>query len=282
MSVEFIDGLTTSDEERASARQHGFRRLMGLLLGAGWGLIYGLVSQYINVAALPGIPLYQPPPGPLVSSVLYTLGGAALGLVCAWPASSVVGAIWGGVGGALVIAALALSKGLARPDMAAGIFVVVAYVFLPIAAMFVIGIGAFRWVVDKQQEIHQAPSTGLHRLLPVGLLILAGIIGTFSKYPPEARQVLSRMNALVQAGQAASDAADLAPALRSYTVERFLENAQGAYGLTWENENLDRFPIPRPVYNPQEQSVAVARFENGWVLVCLFVTAQAEPTCASY
>ena len=70
---------------------HKYRRLTGLLFGAALGLTFGLTSQLTNRILLPGIPLYQPPLGPLGNILASLLAGALLGAICAWPESSITG-----------------------------------------------------------------------------------------------------------------------------------------------------------------------------------------------
>ena len=70
---------------------HKYRRLTGLLFGAALGLMFGLTSQLTNRILLPGIPLYQPPLGPLGNILAMLLAGALLGAICAWPESSING-----------------------------------------------------------------------------------------------------------------------------------------------------------------------------------------------
>ena len=70
---------------------HKYRRLTGLLFGAGLGLMFGVTSQLTNRILLPGIPLYQPPLGPLGNILASVLAGALLGVLCAWPQSSING-----------------------------------------------------------------------------------------------------------------------------------------------------------------------------------------------
>jgi hypothetical protein len=94
---------------------------------------------------------------------------------------------------------------------------------------------------------------------------------------------MARTHALLQSGLHASDASDLPEALQSERVHRFTEHASPNYGLYWEKENLTRFAIPRPNEIPEyKMSVVVARFDNGWVLACLYPLVDAEPRCKSY
>ena len=77
-----------------------YRRAAGALIGIMFGFAYTLVSQLINRLALPGIPLYQPPLGPVGNILLGLLAGAGLGLLCAWPASGAKGILLGGAAAA--------------------------------------------------------------------------------------------------------------------------------------------------------------------------------------
>src|SRR3989337_2347700 len=79
------------------------RVLIGLLLGGGIGLAYGLVSQTINPLALWGVPLYVPPPGLPAHILLSTLAGAAGGLRASWPQEGLVGVFLGSLAGALAV-----------------------------------------------------------------------------------------------------------------------------------------------------------------------------------
>src|SRR3989304_2656323 len=79
------------------------RVLIGLLLGGGVGLAYGLGSQTINPLALWGVPLYVPPPGLLAHILLSTLAGGAVGILASWPQEGLVGLFLGCLGGALAI-----------------------------------------------------------------------------------------------------------------------------------------------------------------------------------
>ena len=86
---------------------------------------------------------------------------------------------------------------------------------------------------------------------------------------------------MMQAGLAVSDVTALPKSLQSEAVNGFLDQAAGAFTLEW-TWDIARYGIPFPVSNQREQSVAVAHFENGWTIACLFATPEAEPECAQF
>ena len=78
------------------------------------------------------------------------------------------------------------------------------------------------------------------------------------------------------------NAAGLPPALRDLENGPFLEKGQGAYELAWERQRIERYRIPRPAKNFDYHSVVVARFRNGWNLVCLYVAPDIAPLCRGF
>jgi hypothetical protein len=262
---------------------HTYRRLIGALLGAGLGLAYGLVSQTINMFALPGISFYQPPFGPWVNIAVYTAGAALLGLAAAWPADGVVGTLLGSAVVAVVFVAVVLLTTKLDPERVQGTVMAVAFLFLPAFGFLVPFVAVLRWAASQQEEARIEGGGLWKRLrLPIALLILVGAIGATSLYPPQGRAVISRMNALVQAGQQAPNMSSLPNALQPGDVNRFVERATASYTLEWQDTNLNRYAIPRPMSDPQKQSVVIARFENGWTVACLFANVDAEPECRDF
>ncbi len=263
---------------------HKYRRFVGALLGAMMGLVYGVVSQTINLVMLPGVLLYQPPLGPVGNILIFLSIGLALGLSTAWLESSVLGLFAGGVVGSLILAVVALSTGQTGAEVLYKKIVAVAVAFCPIAAAFVPLLGLFRWVVNKEEEGHTLASSRWKRILiQTALLLVMGGLGRLSLYPPHGLTVMARMHQMAQAGLQAPDAASLPLALQATRVEGFLEHAQGVFTLQWDNTELSRFAIPRPSLDERNQSVVIARFANDWTLVCLFLTADdPEPRCIHY
>ena len=271
----------------AEARASRARRcLMGTLLGAGLGLAYGLVSQWINAVAVPGVPFYQPPFGPLGNTVLSFAVGALLGLAAAWPDDAFVGVLAGCAAGAVLVELVVLLTGQVGSRMMAAKATLTVFTFLPFAAILVVPIGLVRWAIGKQEDLRSDGAPAWKRvLLPLLLLLVAGALGAPALYPARGQTVVARMNAIVQAALPAADRSALPAQFGGETIQAIVvpgypERAKGDYTLDWKKSELGRFAIPRPIHNESEQSAVVARFDNGWEFVCLFITSNADPRCA--
>ena len=79
------------------------RRGAGLILGFALGLVYGAVSQLINLFFLPDISFYQPPLGAWGNIALWIVFASVLGLVTAWVTETIAGVLWGSAFSALVL-----------------------------------------------------------------------------------------------------------------------------------------------------------------------------------
>ena len=263
-----------------------YRRGAGVLVGLMFGCAYALVSQLVNRLALPGIPLYQPPLGWFGNILLGLLAGAALGLLCAWPASPARGSFLGGAAAAaaiFVVTLLRMGAG-AAPTLIGLIFSV------PMAWVSVLGMAVVRWLVDRQVEARKESAPLLRRLrLPLILTGVLGLLALFALLSTDARLELRRMNAMVQAGLRATDPASLPAPLQAPSVTAFPAGTRSSYTLErssytleWTNVELDRFIELRPAANYDRQAAVIARFANGPLLVCIYSAPKAEPSCGTY
>ncbi len=281
METSLLKPLPT-DEEIAQRTRAGdrYRRLAGVAIGAGLGLIFGWVSQSINSIVMPGIPFYQPPFGPVVNAVLCVLGGALLGLVSAWPHESAPGIITAGVAGALCVGGLTLATARLDWESGPGVIMSTLVLLLPLSALAVPVVWSLRWAANKQEDSYLAGYFIWSRVLvPLILAVVTGGLAATVLYPPEARPALARMNAMVRAGLAASDPQALPRPLQPQAIDGFLDHAKGAYALEWTRQ-LDRYGmVVYPTASPHDQSVVVAHFENGWTFACLFATFETAPVC---
>ena len=261
-----------------------YRRIVGLVLGASLGLIYGLVSQFINRIVLPDIPLYQPPFGPIGNVLIWLLIGALLGLVSAWPPETVQGALLGGITGAIMLTILTLLTGRMDSEILIGKIAAVFFLFLPFVGALTPLLGIHRLAVNRVVEAHiESSPWWVAGQWPIPLMFIVAIIGTTSLLPNYARIMLTRTNSLISAGLKASDAAALPPLLQGERVGLFLTNAQSPFTLQWEKKQINRFAIPRPMTDrPHEESAVIARFKNGWTLVCLYGNSDVEPVCKGF
>ena len=177
-----------------------YRRAAGALIGLMFGFGYTLVSQLINRVALPGIPLYQPPLGPVGNILLGMLAGAGLGLLCAWPASAAKGILLGGAAAALAVFAFTLL----RMGAGAASTVVGLVLSAPMAWVSVLGMAVVRWLVDRQVEARRESAPLLRRLrLPLILTGVLALAAAFVLYSADARLELRRTHDMIQAGLAA-------------------------------------------------------------------------------
>ena len=189
-----------------------YRRAAGALLGMMFGFAYALVSQLINRLALPGIPLYQPPLGPVGNILLGLLAGAGLGLLCAWPASGAKGILLGGAAAAAAVFAFTLLRmGAGAASTLTGLVLSV-----PMAWVSVLGMAVVRWLVDRQVEARRESAPLLRRLrLPLILTGVLALAAAFVLYSADARLELRRINDMVLAGLRARDAASLPAPLQA-------------------------------------------------------------------
>jgi hypothetical protein len=262
---------------------HNYRRLTGLLFGAGLGLMFGLTSQLINRILLPGIPLYQPPLGPLGNILASLLAGALLGGICAWPESSINGTFIASAVSAAII--LLGNFALAEPGRSPlGTRIMASIVLLlPFWALLVPLIAALRWAVNKLVDAHADHLPLRARVIvPAVLLLIVGLVGALPTYRGEARTLLAQTHALLREGQAAANVEALPAPLRVLAIGSFLEAGRVPYALSWQQQGIEKYRIARPIENFDNHSAVVARFKNDWNLVCLYITPERPPLCQAF
>ena len=260
------------------------RRIAGLLFGAGLGLEYGLVSQFVNAFLLPGIDLYQPPLGPALNVVLIVCVVTVIVLVSAWPAEPAHGIFFGSAIGAVLIQINTLTSGAPQPQEVLAKIVLTLLIFLPLTAMAALPVGLLRWAISKQAAYHGSDARLWERVrLPLVLTAATFGLGLISMTPEDGRAMLARTHNLIQTGLQAANDSELPPALRTKGMTGFLQQAEDRYTLMWERNDLNRFQIPRPtLIDDWKHSVVLARFDNGWRLACLYLSVEAEPICRPY
>lgn len=252
------------------------RRVYGFFLGIAFGLPYSLITQFINVWMLPGIPLFDLPIGRVASVILTTLAMGIVGLFVGWDEES----FWGLIGSALflVLGSSLLAYINSGSSQAVSFFFLFLFTFLPRLIIYLPLALAFRWMLGVLDE--NARGSGLMRLLKVTviILILAIVGGRFSMFVPEAREAVRNMNALVLEGMSAiASQNDLPDAL--ILVDGFSTYAKGAYTLEWSSD-VDNLPVTRPIagYGITE-SLILVRFENNYQFGCVFTPPNRVPKC---
>jgi hypothetical protein len=263
-----------------------YRRLAGLWVGALLGLVYGMVSQLLNRALLPGVPLYQPPFGAAGNILVTSAVAALLGAIAAWPGSSVLGTFIASAASAL---AILVSGFLSAPADATtdssplGVAFIAAFLFLPFWALLVPLIAALRWGVNRQEEAHRDHIPVRHRLGTLLILVvLVALTGTLYLYRSGRRTVLADANAMLNAARDAPAQEAWPAALQNPAVGPLAEHIAQPYQLSWERENIAKYRIPRPARNFDNHSAVVARFADGWNLVCIYIAAGEPPICRGF
>lgn len=255
-----------------------YRRRIGALLGGALGLIYGLVSQVGNTLAVPGVPLYQAPFGTAANVILFALAGAALGLLVAWPRSGLKGVLLMAAASAAGIILLSVLTSTTLSENFAISVVAVVSLALPFWGLFVPVFAALRWVIDHQEEAHRDGQPWHGRVLgPLALIVVVGMAAYGSLYPSAGRETLQAANAML-AGAAQSGVAP--PALAE--APEFAARIRAPYQLSWEGQDIDKYRIPRPGRAFDRHSAVVARYPDGWHLVCIYITLDEPPLCRGF
>jgi MFS family permease len=233
---------------------------------------------------LPGIMLQQPPLGLAGNIMLWLLVGAVLGTVTAWPKESLIGVILGGTAGASFVTIITLTTGRTDAGIWAGKILSVLLLFIPIAGLLMPITGVFRWAVNRVIEARADSEPTWHAVRwPLLLLVLVFSVGTFALLPPHARLMLVRTDVMLRKGLQSPSENQLPEPLRDDRVGGFIAHANNEYSLEWENNNINRFAIPRPLSDrPWEESVVIAHFDSGWKLVCLYADSEAMPACRGF
>jgi hypothetical protein len=261
-----------------------YRRTFGAAFGAALGLAFGVMSQATNPLAVPGVTFHQPPLGMWGNIVGAVLACGLIGFLVAWWDSAFI---------SILIAALVVGLGIelvgtlygtqVPPDGIGPLILTIAVLWLPmtglLGALFIV----LRWIVNKQVEQRRDRASVLRRLLLPGLaLIVVGGIGATAMYPAEGQQRIQEMNVLLQAGLESADAASVPPAFAKFAAT-FKQRATTGYTLQWIKSNLIDWRIGQPAeYQEWQLSIAAARFDNGWVVACLFAPSEAPPNCLAY
>lgn len=257
------------------------RRMLGAVFGALMGLGFGLVSIYINIWVLPGLPLAQTWSPPVAVFFIF-LGGGLQGLLTAWTEDAIPGVILSSIVMVLLSSVTMLYEVRQSTTAVANTFFGLFITFLPRAFLYIPVAILIRWALRVwQNELQDEAFSWAKMLLAVGIIAGAGLLsGGFYLYPKEARQGLQSTQALIQSGQQATSRDELPAALQKF--DGFLQSGRGAYVLA-VNNRPDQYPVQRPFaeYGVDEYAVTV-RFDNGYRFVCIYTPPHENPACGEY
>jgi hypothetical protein len=258
------------------------RLLVGLILGATIGVVYGFFSQAVNRLSLPDVPYAEYPFAMMINWAIGIVLGAGIGLACAGPQLFSKAII---VGGIVTFLAVMLQWLITQAKLTATltpsplwlIFLFFLFILAVVIAML------FRQAVDAQTEFADKPIwtwTRVRTLLVI--LVLSSLAGSFSIYPNYVLQGLKDMHALIQSGLSVSDPANLASDLRKENrVVDFLSRADSNYVLEQNRNGYLESDLNKNQYDPGNIAI-VARFKSGWRLACAYNSAGMRLHCKSY
>lgn len=265
-----------------------YRRQFGLILGAITGFTAGLVLQGINPLLMPGVPLYQPPFGLVMNTLLCLITGALLGAVTAWPDIGIKGILLGAFTGALIIVVITLVSGSSDSEIMSQRALVLFLILAPLMGMLAPVLIFFRWIVSREEMTLLESNAGFQSskvrrwVLPALLVITAGLLGLIAIQPEMARSVLPNMHMLIQSGQQAQNVEALPEPLKSKEVTHFLDQGMGRYVLEWQKDDQNQYLVARPLAPLDQQSTVIAHYANGYVLVCRFPGKTGQPNCKDF
>jgi hypothetical protein len=257
------------------------RRVMGLFLGLGMGLIYGLVSLNINAWVMPQIPLAQPIFGKGFHLGLYLIEWGLLGFFTAFPAEAIAGILLGAF--AATTFSSVKSAGwayLEGESLRMSVLLLVTFLPRMLASLPVTGV--IRWIFHQWEKELGTLHFSVWKLAGWVILafFLAGAGGAFSLHSGGARTALLRTNELILMGREAETEDELpAPLLE---VDGFFAQAQADYTLRL-TDDLENLPIPRPFagFGETEYGVIV-QFSSGFRFGCIWTLPRPNPSCNEY
>ena len=169
------------------------------------------------------------------------------------------------------------------PEKIGGLILSLTVLLLPMIGLLGAVLSLLRWIVNKQVEYQADRASLLRRLVvPVLLVCLVGGLSATVLYPPEGQLRVKEMNALIQTGLQAVDTASMPPAFAKFG-DTFKQRATPHYALQWVKSDLIDWRIGQPAGHQEWQlSIAVARFDNGWIVACLFAPSDQPPNCRAY
>jgi hypothetical protein len=258
------------------------KRLLGLILGAIVGLAYGLVAELINTVALPGIPLYAPPPGREMMIVLDMLGGGLIGFITMLATDAILGVIAGAVLTGTLSTALTLWVERGSSERMFSLSAILFLTFLPRVVLFAPLSGGFRWVVNLwDTETTYEPFSLRKRVLSPLIMIIGAIgMGYFALKSQVDRDALVHLDSLIKAATRSPNAEMLPASLKP--VDGLWGVDHGSYTL---NLILDPDVIPaqRPMTGMNVHLPAIiVVFEDGFRFGCVYTPPYTEPSCQDF
>jgi hypothetical protein len=252
------------------------RRTIGLLIGAGMGLIYSLVSAFINPLLIRDLPLYSNSPANLSQIIWATLAGAVMGYIVNWPEAGLLGIIIASLLGSGTIFIETLIRATQTSGTNGLILFTFVYIILPLSVLFFPLTGLLRWVSGYFLQSGKRPWWKWYTLrMYLGLIILSISVGSLKLYSTEARASLHVVNDTIKLVQ--SSGVNKSPwGFRN--VADSVYKADRHYLLDW-TDDISRFPN---MFGGEDNigsstfDVVLVYFKSGETVACLIRSTDAN------
>lgn len=265
-----MDNYTISNQSRA---------MLGLWLGLTVALVYGLVLVNINSILFWGLPVYRDLAQDFLTLFESVVAGALLGYISNRFSSGIQGVIVASIVAALSVVFTGMISQDTRDVMAN--FLLMVYGFLPLATLFVPFTAILRWAVAQWFEVRDLPWIAWRKMrIPVILLGLAAVVGSFSSYPGSAREMFTEMDGYIQSARTTGE--ENVPVYFAWVVPD-IQRASDGYSFSW-TDDVSQFPMG----SGSESLTAVQvvyemvtiHFESGERVACLFRSNGSIQLCS--
>lgn len=255
-------------------------RTSGILFGIWLSWLYAFVADQINRANLPGIPLPEPAGGWFGYYLGALVAGGLIGFACTWPDNSWAGGALGGVAGACMVFFAPWQQAVGSATRVFGTILLMLTTFVPMVLILMPVALLIRFSVDRLPKGLEGILAPRRLGLPLVTMALAIGLGVMGLYSAEVKSAFYQTQTLINQGMAAKSTGQLPEQLQP--VVGFIPNANGRYTLEWSDE-VERFMGPRQVTNRSASDfLIVVRFQNGFLMSCVFVPGVKQSPCANY
>ena len=243
---------------------------IGLVIGFGMGLVYGLTSQLINRIVLFDIPFFIKFDAPLLSILIITVLGVVWGGITSLAEKKVVSLVLGTLLGAVGFTGIIFLFDDQNYEFISGLARTVV-IFLPALFAFFGLSYLFRWSEDRLiLDYFNQDRLTTRRYLSIFLaLFITAILGVFGLKSAEIRNDFRLVDAYLQKAQTSTSINELPEAVRG--ISGYLRHADVAYTLDFSRD-IDLFTGEAPQGTSEEsKGIVIVRFDDGFRLTCLTI-----------
>jgi hypothetical protein len=255
-------------------------RIAGAAFGVWLSVLYAVFADQINRIFLPGIPLADPAGGTFGYYLGAIAAGLLVGLACTWFDNSWLGALVGGVVGALLVYVAPWSQAMGSADRTMGTVILTLTTFFPLTLILAPVSLLIRFAVNNLPTRIEGALSPRRIGLPLLVTGMAILFGAWALFPQEVRDAMYTTQQMIREAMKVSTQDELPENMRE--IVGFKPNASGSYTLEW-NQNTALFMGPHPVTSRMNSDfLIVARFKNGFKLACIFAPGVKNIPCANF